>query len=202
MEFKCFVNGSFRTNSYIVYSDDRQSCIIIDPASEYPPMLQELKHLGLVPSHIILTHGHGDHTGGIRYFQENFPGILVVANIRDREFMLDRRASLGSGDISADIWVKDDCDFEAGSLKMKLISTPGHTEGGMCIYFEDEGILFSGDTLFFSSVGRTDLPGGSMDKLLDSLKNKIFVLPDSVKVFPGHESATTLAYEKRYNPFV
>ena len=200
MEFKCFVNGSFRTNSYIVW--EGESCIIIDPASEYPPMLQELRHLGLTPSHIILTHGHGDHTGGIQYFKEQFPGILVVANEKDREFMLDRRASLGSGDITADIWVKGDCDFEAGSLKMKLIATPGHTEGGMCIYFEEDGILFSGDTLFFSSVGRTDLPGGNMDKLVDSLRNKIFTLPDSVKVFPGHESATTLAYEKRYNPFV
>ncbi len=202
MEFKTFINSPYRTNTYLVYDPETKDCIIIDPATECLPMFEQIRHLGLTPSYIVLTHGHGDHTGGIYFYREKFPGIQVVASAKEREFMLDRAASLGSGDVTADIWVKGDTDFEAGSLKMKLIATPGHTEGGMCIYFEDEGILFSGDTLFFSSVGRTDLPGGSIDKLMKSLKEKLFVLPDSVKVFPGHESATTIGYEKRYNPFV
>ena len=202
MEFKSYINGPFRTNSYLIYDLETKDSFILDPATECRPMFEDIKHLGLKPSHIILTHGHGDHTGGIWFYKEQFPEILVVANIKDREFMLDRGASLGSGDITADIWIKGDSDFEVGSLKMKLIATPGHTEGGMCVYFEKEGMLFSGDTLFFGSVGRTDLPGGNMDKLLHSLKEKLLVLPDSVKVFPGHDSATTIGYEKRYNPFV
>ncbi len=202
MKFQVFVNGPFRTNTYLVYDEDTRDCFIIDPAKEHQPLMDEIRHLKLTPSHIILTHGHSDHTGGIKWLKESFPDIILLASVLEKDLLLSRRMSFGPGDITADIYVKDGESFSIGSLNMSFISTPGHTPGGMCIYFEKEKLLFSGDTLFFGTVGRSDLHGGDGEKLIESVKTKLLVLPEDVKVFPGHEEPTTIAYEKQFNPFV
>ena len=108
--------------------------------------------------------------------------------------------SMGKGGIKADIEVSDGDEMEVGAIKLKFISTPGHTPGGMCILMDD--VLFSGDTLFKGSVGRTDFPGGDMDELLSSIRDKLMKLPDDTRVLPGHMDETTIGIERRHNPFV
>lgn len=104
--------------------------------------------------------------------------------------------------VKADVYVKDGEEITAAGMKLKLIATPGHTKGSCCYYFEDAKLLISGDTLFQESVGRTDLPTGSMSTLVHSIKEKLLPLPEDVKVYPGHGEATSIGYEKEYNPFL
>jgi len=200
MEFKSFVNGPFGTNSYLVYEEGTKNGFVIDPATAYQPLLDELKHLEIELCYIILTHGHSDHTGGIDFLKTAYPNVKVVASKKEHELLASRKMSYSRGSIYADIEVLDGETLDIGNLHLSFISTPGHTPGGMCILLEN--CLFCGDTLFFSSIGRTDLWGGDFETILKSIREKLFVLPDKTKCFPGHGNATTIAYEKENNPFV
>lgn len=201
MEIKTFVEGDIRTNTYVCYAEDG-SCFIVDPAIDYEPLDQFLKAQKLTPSYILLTHGHGDHTEGIPGLKEKYPQLKLIASCKEEDFLSHNYRRYGRKDIKADIWARDGEELEIGSIKVRLISTPGHTPGGMCIYVEKESVLFSGDTLFFCSVGRSDLPGGDTVDLMNSIKEKLFALPDDTKVCPGHMGETMIGYEKRNNPFV
>ncbi len=196
------VLGSYATNCYLVSDEVNKKCFIVDPGAESKSMLEYIKSEGLELEYIILTHGHFDHTGGIDFFREAFPDCKLVASRAERDFLFERKQSMGKGGIRADIEVKEGDTLKVGDMELKFIETPGHTPGGVCIYIESEGVLFSGDTLFHASVGRTDLPGGNWDKLKASIADKLFVLPDDVHVLPGHDAETMIGYEKRYNPFV
>ena len=200
MEIKIFIEGDIRTNTYVCYDKDG-SCFIVDPAIDYAPLNEFLKAEELKPAYVLLTHGHGDHTEGIPELKERFPELQVVANRKEEDFLSHNYRRYGRKDIKPDIWIKDGDELDIGSIHVKFISTPGHTPGGMCVYVEKEGTLFSGDTLFFCSVGRSDLPGGDTSALMDSIHSKLFILPDEVKVYPGHMGASTIGYEKRNNPF-
>jgi len=202
MQIYQFVLGPIMTNTYLVADDETKKCFIVDPAWPSPELNKKIVSEGLTPEYIILTHGHGDHTEGIADFKEHFPDAVLVASKKERSFLYDRRMSMGKGGIKADKEVSDGEELEVGSLKLKFISTPGHTPGGMCIYIKSESTLFSGDTLFHTSVGRTDFPGGNFTELMSSIKDKLFLLPDDTHVLPGHDAETTIGYEKRYNPFV
>ena len=195
-----YVAGSYRTNVYLVYDDETKDAFIVDPGYEFQKIYDDIERLQLDPKYIILTHGHGDHTGGIDLLKKTFPNIKLCASVKERKFLYDRDKSMGKGGITADIELKDGDEMSVGPIKLKFISTPGHTPGGMCILMGD--VLFSGDTLFRMSVGRTDMPGGDQELLFDSITEKLFILPDSTTVLPGHDEATTIGIEKRYNPFV
>ncbi len=195
-----YVAGSYQTNVYLVYDEETKDAFIVDPGYEFRKIYDDIERLGLKPQYIILTHGHGDHTGGIDLMKKTFPGIKLVASDKERKLLYKRHLSMGKGGIVADMEVSDGDSMDIGNMHLEFISTPGHTPGGMCIKLDD--MLFSGDTLFRMSVGRTDFPGGNMDDLLTSIKDKLFLLPDETRVFPGHMEETTIGIEKRYNPFV
>ena len=195
-----YIVGPIKTNEYLVYDTENLIGIVIDPGAESESIHNDIKRLGLDIKYIILTHGHGDHTGGIDQMKSMYPDIKLIANKKERNFLFDRDKSMGKGGYVADIYVSDNDTLSIGNISLKFIDTPGHTPGGMCILMDK--VLFSGDSLFFGSIGRTDLPGGNEEQLIESIKNKILVLDDDVKVFPGHMQETSIGFERSFNPFV
>lgn len=181
------------------YSENSKDCFIVDPGGPSQRLASDVATLGLEPKYLILTHGHGDHTGGIDFIKRCYPEILLVAGKNEKDLLYSGRMSFGKGNIVPDILLSDGDVLECGDLKLQIISTPGHTPGGICIL--SEGILFSGDTLFQGSIGRTDFYGGDYKLIIDSL-HKLLKLPEETVVLPGHMGATTIGHEKRYNPFV
>ncbi|MBQ9891335.1 MAG: MBL fold metallo-hydrolase [Firmicutes bacterium] len=201
MEIRRFIcNNGYGTNAYLAWDTDTKKAFIVDPGSPLEEVQDAVEMYGLDLQYMIITHGHGDHTGGINFFKENFPDIKMIACRKERKMLLNRDISGGKGGYKADLEVVDGDTVMVGDLLLKFIECPGHTVGGMSILVDK--VLFSGDTLFQRSVGRTDLYGGDWDTLLDTLKNKLFTLPEDTLVLPGHMGETTIGYEKRYNPFV
>lgn len=202
------VVGMVQTNCYIVAADNSDTCVIIDPGAHPGRIINAVDESGKKPVAILLTHGHFDHITAIPELLEKYGNkIKVYSSEAEREL-------LGSADINcssmvdrpvtvtADVYVNDGDIIEEAGLRFKVIATPGHTIGSVCYYIEDESVLFSGDTLFEMSVGRTDLPTGSSTAIVESIKNRLFVLPDSVTVYPGHGSETDIAFEKHNNMFI
>jgi glyoxylase-like metal-dependent hydrolase (beta-lactamase superfamily II) len=215
------VVGAWKTNCYI-FSSTKKECIIIDPGGDEAEIASRVDVLNMVPVGIALTHGHVDHVAALARLRDNYSRrgypLPVAINPADRKFlgtggMETHRESLevlGLDEMSffgvdpaelprADVRLREgDRVFD---MDLLVIETPGHTPGSVCLYAEKEGILFSGDTLFFDGVGRTDLPGGSDKKLKESIQKKIAVLPPETRVFPGHGPFTTVEREKRGNAF-
>ena len=213
--------GAWKTNCYI-YSSTKKECIIIDPGGDETEIAARVDVLNMVPVGIALTHGHVDHVGALGRLREGYAirgyKLPIAINPADRRFLgtggmethresleflgLDEESFFG-GDPSelpkADVRLKD--GDHLFNMDITVLETPGHTPGSVCFYAEKEGILFSGDTLFFDGVGRTDLPGGSEKKLKESIQRKIAVLPPETRVFPGHGPFTTVEREKRGNAF-
>ena len=193
-------NNGFGTNMYLVWDEDSKKAFIVDPGAESVQMENAISENKLQPEYIILTHAHGDHTGGIDPLKEKYPGIKLVANRAERKMLAERSSISGGAGHTADIEVTDGDTLDVGPMHLCFIDCPGHTPGGMSILLGK--VLFSGDTLFMSSVGRTDLPGGDWDTLMHTIREKLFVLPDDTVVLPGHMQETTIGFEKRCNPFV
>lgn len=206
MKIEKFVLGALQTNSYLILNEDTKEVLIVDPATCPDYMLSHVKSNGYVPKGILLTHGHFDHVMGIEgwveaydipvYLHEDEKEILATPNLNlsvmmGKYYSYDKVQTLKEGEI-----------LELAGFSFQVIHTPGHTKGGCCYYEKDEEVLISGDTLFHTSVGRSDFPTGSMSTLIKSIKEKLFVLPDMVMVYPGHNSLTCIADEKKYNPFV
>ncbi len=202
MKIACFVCGPIMNNCYVLNQEDSFDAMIVDPGAENLKLENYLFANKLNVKYIVLTHGHGDHTGGIERIKEMYPEAKLIANKQEAKLLYDRNVSFGKGGIVADINVVDNDEMDLCGIHVKFIATPGHTPGGMCIYIKSEKTLFSGDTLFFCSIGRTDFPGGSYSDLIDSIKNKLFLLPDDTRVLCGHEMETTIGKEKQFNPFV
>jgi len=198
--------GVCQTNCYFVYREGSSKVIFIDPADYGDQIFQAMKNNGFEVAAILLTHGHFDHIWGCSRLRQ-LTSAPVYAYEGEEEVLLssDLNVSAGAGracTVKANTLLKDGEEVTIEGMTFKLIATPGHTQGSCCYYFEEANMLISGDTLFEESVGRTDLPTGSMSTLVRSVKDKLFVLPDDVVVYPGHGDSTTIGHEKKYNPFI
>ena len=197
--------GSFEVNCSILAVNGR--AWIVDPGAEPDRILQKLEELGLEAAGILLTHGHFDHIGAIPALQRAVPNLAVHVNPEDvrmlthplNQFPPDYPSIRQPANIHAP---EDACSALATEgITLRVLPTPGHTPGGVCYHFPSDGLLFSGDTLFAGSVGRTDLPGGDMGILMDSL-HSLVALPDATLVVPGHGPTTEIGREKANNPFL
>lgn len=200
------VLGMVQTNCYLVVDRASRDAVLIDPADECPAIEDMQKEANAQIKGILLTHGHFDHMTAAAEASESFHA-RIYAGEAEKELLSDEHMNcsyMGSQRVAleADVWLKDGEMLSFGSLSIKTISTPGHTKGGMCYYFADSDILISGDTLFFETVGRTDLPTGNSSAIMDSVNKKLMVLPEDTLVLPGHGSQTTIGYEKRNNPYL
>jgi len=198
--------GVCQTNCYFVYEEGQKDVIFIDPADRGGYIYETMKEHGFNVAGILLTHGHFDHIWGSKELRE-LSGAKIYAFEDEKDVCEDSGNNVSAQcgrpyTVVADEYLKDGEEITIAGITCKLIATPGHTQGSCCYYFEEDGILISGDTLFQDSVGRTDLPTGSMSKLVRSVREKLFILPDEVKVYPGHGESTTIGYEKEYNAFL
>ena len=205
MKIQHSVLGMCATNTYYVYDDETKRGLIVDPADSPDTIIAKADSLSMIPEAILITHGHFDHVLAINKVREHY-GIKVYAGLTEKQVLHDMAmnltSSFGMGQIfDADIYLKDGEEFETAGYHIKAIEVPGHTIGGMCYYFDKQGVLFSGDTLFCESVGRSDFPGGSASALCRGIKDKLFILPEHTKVYPGHMDETTIGNEIKYNPF-
>lgn len=200
-------SGALQANTYLAVDEKTNEGFIVDPGGYNKVLTKEVRDNDVNIKYIILTHGHSDHICGVNEHKAEFPDAKIVA-YKDEEAMLENpnlNQSPGFGvpySTKADILVSDGDELKVGDVTLKFIHTPGHTEGGMCIYVKETKALFSGDTLFRQSIGRTDFPGGSYKEIMDSIRKKLFLLPDDTNVFPGHMGMTSIGFEKENNPFV
>ena len=206
MKIEKFVLGSMGTNCYLIINEEKKELIIVDPATCPDYVVNHVKSNGYIPKAVFLTHAHFDHVMGIDGWVKEF-GIPVYLHEEEKKVLEDPELNLsGVFDSSysySDVkCLKDGQEMDLAGFAFKIIHTPGHTCGGCCYYCAEEGVLISGDTLFYQSVGRSDFPTGSMGTLVRSIKEKLFCLPDDVMVYPGHNDATCIGDEKKYNPFL
>jgi glyoxylase-like metal-dependent hydrolase (beta-lactamase superfamily II) len=198
--------GICQTNCYFIYREGSQDVIFFDPADKGDYIYETLKEKGFQVKGILLTHGHFDHIWGVNRLKE-LSGAPLYAYEAEKVLCEDAVTNVSDQvgrpyTVSPDRYLQDNEEITIADMTCRLIATPGHTVGSCCYYFAEEGILIAGDTLFQDSVGRTDLATGSMGALVRSVKEKLFVLPEETKVYPGHGEATTIGHEKKYNPFL
>ncbi|MFO7888548.1 MAG: MBL fold metallo-hydrolase [Eubacteriales bacterium] len=197
--------GSYGANCYIVGSEKSKDIMIIDPGAESTKIKNLIKSKSYNPKFILLTHGHGDHIGGAKDLKKEF-NIPVYIHKKDGNMLKDERLNFtkmmykNGISLNADKFLEDGDKITLDNMKFEVLHTPGHTPGGISIKHKD--IVFSGDTLFKGSIGRTDFPGGSYDQLIKSIKEKLLVLDENTVVYPGHEGKTTIKYEKENNQFL
>ena len=186
--------GVYQTNCYIIHEENASTCCVLDPGGEAKKVLELLANRGLTLEAILLTHGHFDHVGAVKELHDA-TGCRVYLCTED----LTMPAKWTAGELFyTDAYGEGD-QLDLAGLHIQVLHTPGHTPGSVCLLVDDT--IFSGDTLFAGSCGRTDLPGGDTDKLLASL-GRLDVLEGDYTVCPGHSASTTLAREKQYNPFI
>ncbi len=207
MEMKVCVVGPLEVNCYILWDREGREAVIIDPGGDGDTLVELVRRLDIRPTHLINTHGHFDHVGANHIIARAFSPELVLHRedlelLKNARLQADYFGLTASAQPEPTLFAEDGMILTTGKITLKVLHTPGHTPGSISLYAEKEGVLFSGDTLFRGSVGRTDLPGGSYDTLISSIQEKLIPLGDGVQVFCGHGPSTTIGEEKLSNPFI
>ncbi|MCR5785096.1 MAG: MBL fold metallo-hydrolase [Eubacterium sp.] len=197
--------GPIMENCYLIVNTDTKEALIIDPGAEAGKIKGMVDKCEAKPVAILLTHGHYDHIGAVNEIKRMYDIPVYVHETEDELLEETKTGQLRymgiTEPVEGDERLHGEPELNLAGFSIKVFHTPGHTKGGVCYYFKNEGVLFSGDTLFRGSVGRTDFPGGSMSELVHSIEDKLFTLPEDTKVYPGHEGETSIGFEKVYNPF-
>lgn len=206
IKINLFPLGPIQVNTYLVWDEESNRAFLVDPGIYLKQVEDKIKEEKLNLQYIILTHGHGDHIGGVEEFKERHPRAEIVCHKDELELLSDGNLNASREIFGRDIVVRPDITvsdgdiLKLGGFDIKFIHTPGHTKGGMSVIVGS--YVFSGDTLFRRSIGRTDFYGGDFDELIKSIKTKLFPLPEDFVVLPGHMDITTIGEEKAGNPFV
>ena len=207
MILETLVTGIFQTNCYVVACEKSRQGVVIDPGDDFDAIIRAIEGKKIDLSHILLTHGHIDHIYSVAQLAERYT-VPVAMNPDDRE--LAGHAGMQAELLGVKSPLPFDLDIELahgtvlkiGSLEIVVLATPGHSPGSVCYYLRAHNIVFAGDTLFFNSIGRTDLPGGNQSLLLDSIKSRLFTLPECTRVMSGHGAFTTIGHEINTNPYL
>ncbi len=207
MQIRNAIIGMCATNTYFVWNEENNEGIIIDPAGDQERIFDRVNQYGFKVVAILITHGHFDHVFALDEVRNKYK-VPAYIGINEKEVLATPNLNLTSSflgqfiSLEADVYLNDGEEFTLAGMNIRAIEVPGHTVGGMCYYFVDDNVVFSGDTLFAGSVGRSDFPGGSGRALVLGIQKGLYVLPDETKVYPGHGDDTTIGYEKVHNPFV
>ncbi|MCI6783699.1 MAG: MBL fold metallo-hydrolase [Lachnospiraceae bacterium] len=201
-----YIVGPVCTNCYLLVNHKTGELLVVDPGDQAQLIEKQIEKTGAKPVAILLTHGHFDHAGAAEELADKYQ-ISIYAHEAEKETLEDPRLNLcgmiGEHKVyHADIFVKDEEVLNLAGFSIRVFFTPGHTIGGCCYYIADEKILFSGDTLFQESVGRTDFPRGSASDLIRAIREKLMPLPDDVTVYTGHDESTLIGYERMHNPYL
>lgn len=201
-----YIVGPVCTNCYLLVNHKTGELLVVDPGDQAQLIEKQIEKTGAKPVAILLTHGHFDHAGAAEELADKYQ-ISIYAHEAEKETLEDPRLNLcgmiGEHKVyHADIFVKDEEILNLAGFSIRVFLTPGHTIGGCCYYIADEKILFSGDTLFQESVGRTDFPRGSASDLIRAIREKLMPLPDDVTVYTGHDESTLIGYERMHNPYL
>lgn len=196
--------GVYAANCYVIMDEITSECAVIDPGGDAEDITAYIDSIKAKVKYILLTHGHADHTGAVGQLMETF-NVQAHINKKDGELIANGEFIFGplrykGKDITLKMDLEENNMFQLGNTYIKCIETPGHTPGGICFLVEDK--LFTGDTLFLRSIGRTDLSGGNFETLINSIKTKLLVMNDSIVVYPGHGPQSSIQYERDNNPFL
>lgn len=210
MRIDTLVLGELEANCYCLRADEKaHKCLLLDPGMNPEPLIRFLEEEGLTPEMIVLTHGHVDHIGGVETVRQRWPKVQVAIHADDGGMLTDPNENLSilAGTMvqtrPAEVLLSEEEKFlSTAGLRFQILHTPGHTRGGICLYSAADETIFAGDTLFAGSVGRADLPGGDFEQLISGIRQKLLILPEQTKVYPGHGPATSIRNEKKHNPFL
>lgn len=208
MIIETITSGQVQTNCFVVGCKPTRLAFVIDPADDIEAVCRVLETNNLTPLAMIMTHGHFDHLEGNARLREQFPELPIYCHPGDAEMLTSSMRNMSSLFFRAVKSPPSTHTLEDGGLLalgesvFDVIHLPGHSPGSICLYCADEGVVFSGDTLFCEGVGRTDFPGADMDLLQAGIREKLFTLPQETVVYPGHGPSTTIGHEKLANPFI
>lgn len=204
MIFEVYPAGVYQANCYIIGDETSKIGAVVDPGGDPEGILNECKRLQLNIKYIILTHGHLDHAAGVSDIKKS-TNAKIYMNKKDEYLIKGKGAEItpilrNAKTFDVDVYISEGDLIAIGNLKAKVLETPGHSPGGISLLMD--GIVLTGDALFKGSVGRCDFEFGSMEDLISAVKEKILILPDNTKVYPGHGPSTTVGAEKKFNPYL